>query len=379
MTGSDFGDFLTERGQLLMAAWTLPNEGALTDTQRRQAMENFRQYISLHEIRVIDVGRQVGTPKATTIGELLKGVYRDKADVHVRTLNMWVEQHARQQAARLKSPFVETRVAKDILQAARLVRENRTMGLVVGPTGIGKTRCAQALHETIVGSIFLTIRCGAYHAKGLTTLLAETLSVRTVRSSRSELQHMTQFERVIARLEHSHRLLIIDEAHKLQAGAIELLREIHDMTGVPILLLAVKDLHDRIERSADPDHGQLYSRFDIIYTLTEGREQHAGGKPLYAIDEIRQLFQQVPIRLARDAADYLLDVANDLGRGSLRRCVSLLRNGVRRARKRQGKTEEDTVTVTADDLAYAEMRLKRSRADRDMAQERRRRLAAASA
>jgi len=368
--GSDFTEFLTDRDRILMAAWTLPEEGPLTDTQRKQAMANFHQYVVLHQIKLSDVARQVGRPAQTTIGELIKGTFRDGSDAHVRRLNMWIEQHARQRNAPLTKTLVQTGVARDIQSVARMVRENQTMGLVVGPTGIGKTRCAQALHDTTVGSIFITVREGLYHPTGLTRHLADKLGVRTVRDSRKDLQRMTQLERVIACLEHSSRLLIIDEAHKLRDGAIELLREIHDATEVPILFLATIDLQHRIERSADPDHGQVYSRFDIVYPLTEKNNVSAGGKPLYTSEDIKQLFQHPPIRLSRDAGHYLQDVANDLGRGSLRRCITLLRNAVRRARKRQGTDDSAPVTVTADDLAYTDRRLKRSAADKATAVER---------
>lgn len=359
-----------------MAAWTLPSDGPLTDAQRREAMRNFHQYAARCGIRIAEVARQVGKPKTTTIGDLIKGIYTEHSDAHIRKLNNWIEQHARQKAVTLDDPYVETRVAMEILQVARLVRENQTMGLIVGPTGIGKTRCAQAIHDTFVGSIYVTLMFGAYHPKGLTRALAEELGVRTAPTSRTEQQHLSQLERVVARLRKSNRLIIIDEAHKARDGAIELLREIHDATGVPILLLAVQDLKDRIEASADPDHGQLYSRFEITHPLTEGRDVGTGGKPLYSVKDIRALYQMPPIRLSSDAARYLQDVANDLGHGSLRRCKTLLRNAARRARKRQGLDVEDTVTVTADDLAYTEAVLKRSIADQEQAAMRRRRATA---
>ena len=63
--------------------------------------------------------------------------FRANADDHIRKLNMFIEQHARARAASLTDTFVSTKVAKDMLTVARLVRENRTMGLVLGPSGIG--------------------------------------------------------------------------------------------------------------------------------------------------------------------------------------------------------------------------------------------------
>ena len=57
-----------------------------------------------------------------------------------------------------------------------MVRENGTIGLVVGPAGIGKTRCAQALSETFVGSVLVSIMGGAQdNADGqdITTLMGK--------------------------------------------------------------------------------------------------------------------------------------------------------------------------------------------------------------
>ena len=183
---------------------------------------------------------------------------------------------------------------------------------------------------------------------------------------------------MIDTLRDTQRLIILDEAQKLNGDALELLRDIHDCAGVPILLIATKDLLERIMRTCGPDHGQQYSRFDIVQHLSQGRDVYSGGKALFTVDEIKALYEHVPIRLAKDAARYLQDVANQLGYGSLRRCKILLRNAARRARNRLGLGDEDKVTVTALDLEWVEARLRQEASVQDMVNERRKRAAAAS-
>jgi len=368
---------LLGKERILMVAWMLPDQGVLSDSQRSQAMANFAGYLRRNHMTAADVAHQLGRPRATTITDLMKGVYRANADEHVRRLNLFIEQHARARAASLTDRFVNTKVANDILAVARLARENATLALCIGPTGIGKSRCAMAVHEKYPGSIYLRINHGSRQPKGLAGVLAEQLGVRTGSGIRDK-QHRTQLERCIAALRNSHRLLIIDEAHKMTNEAIELLRDIHDSTGAPAVLLATKDLHQRILRDADADHGQLYSRFDVIHHLTEGRDVNSGGKPLYSIEDIRALYNEPPIRLASDAAKYLQDVANALGFGSLRRCKTLLSNAARRARKRQDVAAGDKVTVTACDLEWAELRLRQDATEQDVVAERRRRAAGAA-
>ena len=89
------------------------------------------------------------------------------------------------------------------------------------------------------------------------------------------------------------------------------------------------------------------------------------------VDEIRQLYQVTPIKLAGDAAHYLRDIANHLGNGSLRRCKILLRNAVRRARKRQSIGDDERVTVLADDLEWVESRLRQESTELSAASNRR--------
>ena len=380
MTGEgDIRDIFKDDERILIAAWLLPNEGQLTDGQRRQAMDNFERYARRHFLNYADVARQLGgTLKATTIGALVKGRFRGNADERVRRLNLWVEQHARQRATSLHKKFVSTKVAKDLLAVARLTFENKTIGLVCGPSGIGKSRCAQAVYEKYVGALYVRVITGYHHPKGLTHALAGELGVRQGHARNSGAKFQMQLERVIAVLRDSSRLLIVDEAHELQDVALRVLRDIHDTTGIPILLVATRDLHDRILKNADPDHGQLYSRCDVIHHLTEGHDVYSGGKPLYTVKDVLELYNEPPVRLSKDAADYLQGVANELGRGSLRRCEVLLRNAVRRARKRQGLPDGEPVTVTADDLAYVESILRRESSEQAAILSRRQRAAGLS-
>jgi len=372
--GGHINDILTDRDQILMAAWTLPNTGALSDAQRTQAMQNFSRYIVDNQLTVADVARQLGSPRQSAIIEMSKGTFRQNADAHVRKLNNWIEQHARAKASSLTDKFVSTSVAKSMLTIARLVHENKTMGLALGPTGIGKSRCAQAIHEHYVGSLYIRIMSGYHHASGVVSAIAAQIGVRKVSGARSEhTKCQSQLERVVSTLQNSDRLLILDEAQKLADPALEVLRDIHDTAGVPVLFIATKDLYDRILATATPDQGQMYSRFDIVHSLTQGKDQFEGGKPLFTVGEIRELYDHLPIRLAPDAAQYLQGVANQLGYGSLRRCRVLLRNAARRARKRSGADEGAKVTVTADDLQWVETHMRQERSEQQNAGDRRKR------
>lgn len=379
MTDNDINDILKDQERVLIAAWMLPNEGDLTDAQRRQAMNNFKNYLAEANVNARQVAKQLGSPQTTTIRELIQGTFREGSDVHIRKLNMWIEQDARRRAASLEGKFIDTRVARSMKTIAKLCRENQTMAMALGPTGIGKSRCAQAIYESYVGAILIRITVAHRSTMGLTHALATQLGVlRKAVNTNGQSQFM--FERVVEALKSSNRLLIIDEAHRLSDDAMELLRDIHDVAGVPVLMIATKDLHDRIVANADADHGQLYSRFDVIHHLTQGFDPSMGTHPkvLFTVDDVKALYNEPEVRLASDAVGYLQDVANHLGFGSLRRCERLLINAVRRARKRLELGADDKVTVTADDLDWVERQLRRVASEVELLTTRRRTMAAAA-
>lgn len=337
-----------------MAAWMLPNEGELSESQRLQALNNFVEYCARVGMSYEKVAKQVGKPTTGTIYDLLKQNWNSNSDEHIRILNNWIEQHARSQAVKLKGKLVvDTKVALDIRRAAEMIRTNGTMGVLYGATGIGKTRCAQAVYDTVAGSIFLTIANVTGSAASFRHLLFKTIGGRMVRKPGP--MPVFLYETTVQILKDSNRLIIIDEAHKLRDDAIEYLREVHDATHCPVVCLATKELYDRIQRNATPDAGQIKSRFDISYPLTQGVGTQPDGKKrrLFTVDDIRKLYEITPIRLSKDAVNYLVDVANVIGFGSLRRCGMLVVNAARRARKRLG-LEEGEITITADDLAYVE-------------------------
>jgi len=378
----DNDDILKDQERILMAGRILPNEGPLTEDQRREALANFINYCRLNEITYEEVGRAVGSPKATAIGELVKGVRRANADNHIRKLNLWVEQDARRRAASLSDRFITTtHVAKTMFNVARLVVEGQAMGMAIGPSGIGKSRCAEALYEKYVGAILLRIHNKSKTAIGLIAALARQLGVQGTPKKGSRHEYLPVFDRILDTLRNSNRLIIIDEAHLLHDDALNVLRDIFDIAGVPILLLATKDLQHRIERDADPDYGQLYSRIDVVYPLTEGRDIFGGedDKPLFTMDDIRKLYDQPPVRLAKGVTDYLFRVVNQLGRGCLRRGKRLVVAAAIRARNRKNLADNEQVTIGIEDLQWVEHKLRPSAYEQDAVAHRQRVAAKAGA
>lgn len=359
-----------------MAAVILPNEGPLSPDQRKEVQHAVKAYTANHYISEAQVARQVGIG-ATTVFHALNGgtqLARNKVgklDDRLRELNMWMEADARRRATRPHEQFVRTRVAKKIIDAAKVAVTDGSIVLVVGPTGVGKTMVGHYVYEDTTGAIYL---CLGRHLRTYTRLrarIAATLKVSAGRRMQKTIRQLPIEERIFETLRDSNRLLILDEGHQISDDGLGFLRDLYDETHVPMLILCTVDLWERICAEADEDHGQMYSRVGMCVTLAGSDFEAAPNNPaIFSRGEIRQLYQGAKVKLASDAVEYLYNVANALGHGSLRRCAELMKRTIRIARNQVGGGEV-TVTITAELLRKAEAKYMRSATGRRMLDERR--------
>lgn len=365
---SDLDRLAEQDSRQILEARMLPIEGPLTDQQREELRLAAVAYCEKHKITRRDVARQVGGFDTSTAAQILKGTYKNvkpaTLDEHLRAINDWMEADAHRRRTRPDAPFVETHVAKRLFFCALKTVEMCTMAAAHGPTGIGKTMVAQVIAERFPGTIFIRLSRGNTSFTALRQLLISRLRLYGRKRGKPNRSGLTINERIFEKLRDSHRLIIIDEAHKISDSGLDFLRDIFDECGVPILLLCTKDLVDRIRNDADEDHGQLYSRFGHTFDLTRGRDKTPGGRnPLFSIAEIRKMFASDKVRLLPDAQQYLKDVANMLGQGSLRRCRGIIQWAIPIARGLKQLDPDVPVTIGADLLRKAETQ---PRSDRSM-------------
>lgn len=341
----------------MIAARMLPDEGPLTDSQRQEIRDAVKGHLAAHKMSQQQLAREIGTLRASTLSEILSGEYGkkvspEKLDAALRAMNNAIEVDARRRAAGTNRRFVETTVATKILIAAQQASSKSIIAVVHGPSGIGKTMCAEALITRYPGSIYLRLDDETRSSRDIRQALREHLRLDGGRG-RTPVRQGKIHRRIVDTLRGSGRMLIIDEAHKIGDSGLEYLRDVYDLCAVPVLLLCTKDLVDRIRRDADPDHGQLYSRIDYVCDLwARAGEAPGRGQRLFSISDILKLWQTDAVRIAPDAQAYLLDLANRPGFGSLRSCGNLLRWAERALRAKHGA--EAKITITAELLLHIE-------------------------
>ena len=303
------------------------------------------------------IARAIGV-SASVFSEVMRQCYAGDWRQVIFDLDRWLEEEHRRDASPRPTEFVATRVAEDIMTVADATTTLKTIGLVFGPSGIGKTIALHAVAAEKPGAVLISIETAAATPSGLVDALAKALRINP-QARRNSMRHT--LEAIKDKLNGTGRLVIIDEAHKLcgdassDERALNIIRDLHDHTGIPILLSGTTDVVAYLERAQARGRepmAQIRSRIGVCCDLIERTGQDGGGEPLFTVEEIRRIFAKSKMRLASDAARFLMMLANVLHGGGLRTCRNLVVMAVKIGQGR-GRGE----TLSAEDLRQAQRML----------------------
>ena len=245
-----------------------------------------------------------------------------------RRVNNLIELDAATAAGSRPVVCVETNVAREIWTVCYHASVQGSMGEVIGPAGVGKTIALRACEHKFVGSVYLRCDQGCRSPGALLRTICRRLGLG-VKGTIDTLLF-----RVVDRLDGTDRMLLFDEAQKLNPDALDVVRDIHDQAHVPIVLGGTFDLHKLVDDST-VFFGQMSSRISVRLNISErhGSAGRSGGrgkggcKPLFTVDDVVRALdlESSPLRLTTDARSYLTDLACAAGLGSLRLCSQLIR------------------------------------------------------
>jgi DNA transposition AAA+ family ATPase len=304
----------------------------VNDSATAAVIEAVKKFIVDKNLSQTYVARAIGI-SSSTFSEVVGGRYKGDWKQVIFDLDRWLEDEHKRDASPRPTEFVRTKVAEDIMTVAEATATLKMMGLVFGPAGIGKTIALQAVAAEKPGSVFISIETAAASGAGVVDALARAVRANP-RARQSSMRHT--LEEVKEKLRGTGRLIIIDECHKLcgdsatDERALNIIRDIHDHNGVPILLSGTVDLGaylDRKQARGKEPMAQIRSRIGVCCDLSErcaADGPQGGGDPLFTIEEIRRVFAKSKMRLAPDAARFLMLLANVPDSGGLRTCRNLV-------------------------------------------------------
>ncbi len=136
--------------------------------------------------------------------------------------------------------------------------------------------------------------------------------------------------RVIGRLKDTKRMLIFDEIERVTYKTLEMIRDIHDQTGCPVLLCGKPMIYEKLGFRGMGDFSevtdQLSSRVIIKRDLTERTRDKDNPQPLFTLDDIRKFIKvsSLQLKVEPNAVKRLQMRAGALGMGGIGRMLGTL-------------------------------------------------------
>jgi DNA transposition AAA+ family ATPase len=201
--------------------------------------------------------------------------------------------------------FIETTVSKTIWGVLDHCYHAPDMGLIIGSSGLGKTKALQEYKRQTYFPHIITCSIATRSLGALLHQLGRELS--SYGSSNYET-----VELITSTLSHSKNLLVLDDCHFLKWEQMELVRSFYDRAGCGVAFVGQETLYDKmIGNRKTYVWDQLISRVGVHYRLEPPTEE-----------DIEAICQGIYPDLDGRCLEYLFDRAR--GPGKLRAVTKLL-------------------------------------------------------
>ncbi|MDX9788804.1 MAG: AAA family ATPase [Desulfobacterales bacterium] len=205
------------------------------------------------------IARESGI-SASAISGYLKGSYAGDTSSVEDKLEKWLlssQKRAQQKRSFLPIPeWISLPTSERVLEVLQYAHHAGDIGVIYGASGVGKTYTLKHYEEKNP-NVWVCVMTPA-HA-GVSPCLEEiafALDMKGVSGRSARL-----LREIIRRVRDTNGLLVIDEAQHLLPSAIEVIRSIHDATGIGVVLCGNESVYARLTGGArTATFAQLFSR-----------------------------------------------------------------------------------------------------------------------
>lgn len=204
------------------------------------------------------LGRTCGI-KASTLSQVLSGKYASNPSKFLSTILDYLERLKEREILAWEVPVVETSVYDLVLLVCRRAHRNQDFGILSGEKGVGKTFLLRHYVAQTPSAILVECTPGMTSSMFLSNLLS-ILKIKVTTRNKSSMGTKDQkMNTIINHVKDRDRLLILDEADKVNDDTLEYARRISDLAGIGCVLSGTSDLRAMVQDQRGR-HGQISSR-----------------------------------------------------------------------------------------------------------------------
>ncbi len=257
--------------------------------------EKLIEYISKKEMSQRGVAKELNISE-TTLSLFLKDSYSgnnlELAKIIQQYINLGT---AREALAKLPELCLKVNNTVEIERKARIAHLYSNILLLYGPAGCGKTTALQHYTRTNNGVVYVEADVTTNSPRCILKLILNALGEDSKGSTADLMQC------ILAKLNNTKRLLIIDEAQHLTEKSFDAIRAINDKAHIGIVYAGNPSILKRMYGRQEEEFDQVYSRIVYKCKLNNG----------FSLDDISNIYSH--FNFSKECLKYLYQIAKRKG------------------------------------------------------------------
>lgn len=317
-----------------VTARMLKQDQPITKVEREAIVRDLNSYRESHKVGGKPmpwntIADRIGVA-ASVVLQTAKGTYDGNTDRILRKIDQFLSEEDRQQKRPDIRGFQKIKITEYIVGAINQALTRRSIGVIIGEPGSGKSIHARWFRDQHDGAVLITCDDTDCDAKFVIDELHKAFGFKSfnphARGKKREIETYLQ--------SHQNTVIMVDEAQMLTHGALEMLRSLHDKSdpenvrNVPVILFGDEEFFKLIVETRNgkrsPISPQFTSRLYPVVSIDRTfLEEDADGRPIpgtkYTVEDIDKIVKNQRLRLVtRPAIEYAAKIANVPERGALR-------------------------------------------------------------
>lgn len=229
-------------------------------------LQQLNEFMELKGWTQAQVARSSGV-SGGAVSQYRSGTYPGNiGTVELKLTQMIQREREKEKTRRLTPDFLLTEVAKDGLEVIQIAHLDGELNVIYGDAGLGKTMMVRQYAKMHASAILIEADPG-YTARVILDELASKLGL-DIKGNMHDIS-----DAIVKNITNTGRVILVDEAENLPYRALEVLRRIHDKSGIGIVLVGMPRLITNLKGKRG-EYKQLYSRagykLEIGDSLPEG-------------------------------------------------------------------------------------------------------------
>lgn len=285
--------------------------------------ERVREYMKNTGISQNKLAPRVGVSSAS-LSNYLRNKMEGSVEGIENRLREFLQQESEAEAAQVQAApynldetYKPTSISEDVYQSIRYAQINRTLVMLHGDAGAGKTKAAVKYYrDNPQSTIYIRLDPSMSGLAGVGELLGAALDLPAVSSSKQ------MWQAIRARLRGTNKVIIVDEAQLLKRAPMDELRilpdedEVNEVPGNGVVLIGNSELYERVKKGKITT--QAYTRIGL---------QRAYSTMRLTNEDIKLLF---PMFAGEDQAKELKLIASVCrSQHSIRTAKHIVKNAIR--------------------------------------------------